>query len=60
MGVQYIKATCRTHAVAIMLEVIQSVGIKMNETDRYSITIPYNAWEIVVDRVDHDLVVIQW
>lgn len=60
MGVQHIKATCRTHAVAIMLEVIQSVGIKMNETDRYSITIPYNAWEIVVDRVDHDLVVIQW
>lgn len=60
MGVQYIKATCRTHAVEMMLEAIQSVGIKMDETDKYSITIPYDAWEIVVDRVDHDLVVIHW
>ena len=55
-----INAICRSHAVEVAQEIVQSAGIKMYETDKYSITIPYDAWEIVVDRVDHDLVVIHW
>lgn len=55
-----IKAVCRTHAVELIQEIVQSHGIKMHETDRYFVATStmYNVYQVYVS--EYESYLIEW
>lgn len=53
-----INAICRSHAMEVAQEIVQSAGIKMYETDKYSMKVSNG--EILLEMIDSDIIVIRW